>query len=394
MSSKFHLNRVAVYFLSLYALLYMSNAIFGTFLPIYLDHVGYSSTAIGSLLALGPFVAIIAQPFWGIAGDRAKTKNNILKILVLGSAITAIFFRFSSNYYYLIAIMAMSTFFTSSVSPLSDAITLEYLDRTQWKFSNIRLAGTLGYALMSVLAGFYAKRDINGIFILYFFISILVLIVVFLLPEVKGHQSKGNKVSLAALLKNYELILLLGYATVIQATLGFFYAFFGLYFKEMGGDTAMLGWAMFISAIFEVPFLLFANRIINKIGIKYALVGSGLITAVRWILLRFITNPSWILPIQMLHGLSFIVISYSMVTYINQRVPKELKASGQAMFGLLGMGISRIIATLLGGYISDLVGIRQVFLYNAFLIIISTFIFLLLFHPIIKSKLKSIVSTI
>ena len=87
MSSKFNLNRVPVYFLSLYALLYMSNAIFGTFLPIYLDHVGYSSTAIGSLLALGPFVAIIAQPFWGIAGDRAKTKNNILKILVLGSVI-------------------------------------------------------------------------------------------------------------------------------------------------------------------------------------------------------------------------------------------------------------------------------------------------------------------
>jgi PPP family 3-phenylpropionic acid transporter len=381
--------RAGYYFLLVYALFYMGNAVFGTFLPIYLDHVGFSSSAVGSILALGPFVTIIAQPFWGTAADRAGTKNNVLKFLILGSAISVVLFRFSSNYFYLIAVMAIVTFFQCSISPLTDAITLEYADKTKWKFSSIRMSGTIGYAFMSILAGIYAKRNINGIFGLYFLITMTLFGTLFLIPQVKGHQSKEKKVSFLVLLRNYELVLLLVYSTILQVTLGFFYSFFGIYLKEMGGDNGLLGWAMFLSAIFEVPFLLFANRIINKLGTRNALVMSGSAMALRWTLLHFIKNPLWVLPVQMLHGLSFIVVSYSMATYINQKVPMELKASGQALFGFLSMGVARIISTLLGGYLSDLFGIRQIFLYSACLIIVSTFLFLLLFNPRVKNRLTS-----
>jgi len=242
---------------------------------------------------------------------------------------------------------------------------------------------------MSIFAGIYAKQNINGIFGLYFLIAMILFSAVFLIPQVSGHQSKEKKVSFLVLLRNYELVLLLIYSTILQVTLGFFYSFFGIYLKDMGGDNGLLGWAMFISAIFEVPFLLFANRIINRLGTRNALVLSGGVMALRWFLLHVIKNPFWVLPVQMLHGLSFIVVSYSMATYINQKVPMELKASGQALFGFLSMGVARIISTLLGGYLSDLFEIRHVFLYSSYLIIASTLLFLLLFHPKIRDRLTS-----
>lgn len=388
MSTKTGMQQYMFYFVALYTLFYMSNAVFGTFVPVYLNHIGFSQTAIGSLLALGPFVAIIAQPVWGMAGDRAQTKNKVLQILVLGTALSALLYRFSPQYIYLVGVMTIFTFFQTSVGPLSDAITLEYIDKTGWKFSTVRMAGTVGYALMSVFAGMYAKRDIHGIFILYFFIAAAMFYVTFYLPKVKGHQSEGSKMSILALFKKYELVLLLGYATVLMATMGFFYAFFAIYFRQMGGDSGLLGWAMFISAIFEIPFLFFAHRIVDKLGPKFTLIGSGMVIALRWMLLYYVTNPYIILPLQALHGLSFIVISFTMVIYINKNVPKELKASGQTMFGLIGMGVSRIIATLFGGYISDQVGIRQVFYYNAWIIVIATLMFLALSSPYIKNRIE------
>jgi PPP family 3-phenylpropionic acid transporter len=386
LDSKLRYERAGYCFFLVYALLYMSNAVFGTFLPVYLDHVGFSSTAVGSILSLGPFVTILAQPIWGTAGDRAKSKNNVLKLLVLGSAVSVAMFYFSSNYYYLLAVMAAVTFFQSSISPLNDAITLEYIEKTRWKFSSIRMAGTIGYAFMSIFAGAYAKKNIDGIFGLYILIAMLLFGAIFLLPRVQGHQSQGKKVSLLVVFKNYELVLLLAYSTILQVTLQFYYSFFGIYFKGMGGDNGLLGWAMFLSAIIEIPFLLFANRIINKIGTRYALVLSGCAMAVRWVLLHFITAPMWVLPVQLLHSLSFIVISYSMATYINEKVPKELKASGQAMFGFLSFGAARIVSTLLGGYLSDRFGIRNIFLCNSGLIVISTILFLLFFHPAVKNS--------
>lgn len=345
----------------------MGNAVYSTFMPVYLNHIGYGQTAIGTLLALGPFIAIIAQPIWGIAGDRAKTKNAVLQVLLLGSAITVMLYPLSRNFYYILAVMAAFTFFQTSTGPMSDAITLEYLDKTRWTFGPIRMSGTIGYAVMSIIAGIIAKRYINGIFVLYFMIMLAVLGVSLGLPKVKGHQFRGPKVPIWRLFKDRELMLLMAFNLVIQITLGFYYTFFPIYFKEMGGDSALLGWAMFISSVSEIPFLLFADKILKKIGTRYTLLGSAAVAAVRWLILHFVSNPFIVLPLQALHGLIFIVFSFSLATYINQEVPKELRASGQTLNGLIGLGIARIIGSILGGVLSDMVGIRQVFLYDSLL---------------------------
>jgi hypothetical protein len=63
----------------MYAFTAATSAVYNSFIPIYLKGTGFSDTLIGTLLALGPFVAILAQPFWGIAGDRAKSKNTIFR---------------------------------------------------------------------------------------------------------------------------------------------------------------------------------------------------------------------------------------------------------------------------------------------------------------------------
>jgi PPP family 3-phenylpropionic acid transporter len=229
------------------------------------------------------------------------------------------------------------------------------------------MAGTIGFAVMSVVAGAIAKRYIGAIFVLCFAVIILNFIISFFLPKVKGYQFNAPKVPIWELFKNRELVLLMIFNLIIQTTLGFYYAFFPIYFRNMGGDNALLGWAMFISAMSEIPFLLFADKILNKIGVYYTLLGSGIVAAVRWLILHFVTNPYVVLPLQALHGLIFIVLSIALATYINREVPKALRASGQTMNGLIGMGLSRIIGSMLGGTLSDMVGIRQVFLYSSLL---------------------------
>ena len=97
----------------------------------------------------------------------------------------------------------------------------------------------------------------------------------------------------------------------------------------MSADNVLLGWSTFITGLSEV------------------------------------TDPYLLLPLQILHGLAFIVLTYCLATYINAEVPKELRASGQAFNCLLSLGIARIIGSFCGGLLSDAVGIRTGFLYNA-----------------------------
>lgn len=371
--------RYPYFFIVFYSLIFMSLAVFGIFMPIYLNNLGYNNTEIGTLLSLGSFVALFAQPLWGVASDRSKTKNDVLKTLLLLSSLTILLFRISGNFYYIFAVMAIYSFFQSPIIPVSDAITLEYMVATRWKYGPIRLAGTFGYAGIAVLAGLFINKDINSIFYLCFAIGFITFLTAFKMPRIKGHQSTGHKLSIFELFKNRELMLLMGFSVAVQATLSFYNAFFSIYYKDMGADNTILGWAVFIAAVSEIFFLLFGDRVIARYGIKLTLFGAAFVAVVRWALLGVVNNIYIVLVLQVLHGFIFIVLAYSMATYINREVPRELKASGQTLNAVIGLGFARIIGSIGGGMLSDRVGIRQVFLWGSLTIVVSICVFAAIF---------------
>lgn len=372
-------DRIYLLFLGLYGISYMGNAVYGTFMPVYLKSIGLSQTSIATLLSFGPLIAILAQPVWGSIGDRAESKNRVLQLLLIGCAVSILLFPISNQYLYLLAVICLLTFFQTSIYPLSDAVTLEHLGRTKWNFGPIRLAGTIGFALMSVAFGIVAKKNINSIFVVYSGVMLLTLLIVSQLPKIKGHQSSKNKVSILVLLKNRKLMLFMLLNFIVQVTLGYYYAFFPIYFNQLGADNGLLGWSMLFSSISEVPFLLFGHKIIKRFGIPTVLVSVAFFAGIRWLLLYFVHNPYLVLPIQMLHGVIFIVLSVTLAIFINQEVPKELKASGQTMNGLISLGLARIIGSMAGGVASEYLGMREVWLYNAMVAFITFIIFSFVF---------------
>lgn len=356
-----------LYFILLYALTYMGNAVYNTFIPVYLSQKGFVNSAIGVLLALGPFVSIIAQPVWGAVTDRVKVKNSVLKLLLLGSAVTVMFYTVSDRFLYLFVVIAIFTSFQTPINSLNDAIALEYVDAHGFKFGPIRLAGAIGFGVMSVIAGVVANRYINNIFLLYFVLYMFALLSAFRLPKVAGHQAGRKKVSPLALLKNRKIVLLMVLSLIVQTTLGYYYSFFPIYYRQLGASSTLLGLATFIASASEIPFLVFADRILKKIRVEYILVASSLLMALRWLLVFLAPNKDVILLVQLLHGCNFIVFNFSLAIYINQHVPMELKASGQALSGLVSYGLSRIAGSMLGGVLSDAFGLSRMFLYNAYI---------------------------
>jgi len=62
-------------FILFYSLFYMGLAVFGVFMPVYLEGLGYDNTDIGTFLSISSFVGLFAQPIWGVISDRAKSKT-------------------------------------------------------------------------------------------------------------------------------------------------------------------------------------------------------------------------------------------------------------------------------------------------------------------------------
>lgn len=379
-----HSEKYPYSFILFYSLLYMGFAVFSVFMPVYLDELGYDNTDIGTLLSISSFVGLFAQPMWGVISDRAKAKNNVLKTLVLFSSLGTLLFGISGNYYYIFAVMVVYAFFQTPIVPIGDAITLEYITATRWKYGPIRLAGTLGYAVMAVLAGVLTKKNVNGIFLICFVMGIMTFLTIFRMPTVKGHQSNQNKLSILELFKNRELVLLIGLTIAVHTSIGFYNSFFSIYYKSMGADNTIIGWAIFIASISEVLFLIIGDGIIKRLGIKLTLFGAAFVSIIRWAAFGLVDNIYVIPALQILHGFTFIVLAYSMSIYINNEVPSELKASGQTINAVVGVGLSKIIGSIGGGALSDFIGIRQVFFANALIILVWIVVFGAIFF--VRSK--------
>lgn len=73
---KREIQETPLYSLKLYNFfLYGAMVIFSSFFPLYLQDIGMDKLEIGSLMAIGPFVSVFANPFGAIQATGAVTSD-------------------------------------------------------------------------------------------------------------------------------------------------------------------------------------------------------------------------------------------------------------------------------------------------------------------------------
>lgn len=337
---------------------YVTNAVYQGFISIYYTSgAGVTDSQLSVLMAATPLVAIFMQPVWGTIGDKAKSRNNVLRIMIVLSAAAISVYRVSDSFWWLLIMSCLFAASYTSIQPMGDSIVLEALLENNQPFGPLRLTGCLSFAVMNVVFGYILDGRTN--FTIYLTASMLALMFAstFKLPNIKGHQSSGRKMNLTVLFKQKELMLLLALLLLLQLTMGYFYSFFPKYFKSMpGGNETLLGICFFISAVSEVPFLLKSDRLFEKFGAGKLMCGAALACTARWIILATTNNIYVAMASQLLHSFGFIVMTVSMAKYVSATVPPELRASGQMLLSVVGFGIARVFGILGGGLLSGAMG--------------------------------------
>ncbi len=210
------MNKIMAQTSMFYALVFMSNGAFFSYISVYYTEIGIGNFEIGILTSVGAVIGLIAQPLWGIISDRSRYKNNVLIFCTLLAALSIWLVQWAgSSVALLLLAMIVFSFFQVAINPLSDAITLELSTKGIVKFSGVRTFGSIGYALMSVVAGWVFARNIHSIFLVTSLIMLVSFAISFILPKVEGHQSGKNKVKVTELFKHRSLMVLYAYAFIL-----------------------------------------------------------------------------------------------------------------------------------------------------------------------------------
>ncbi|MCU6796271.1 MULTISPECIES: MFS transporter [Paenibacillus] len=359
-----------------YAFVYMSIGTFSSYIGIYMTEAGIGHSEIGILTSIGAVIGLVAQPIWGVLSDRAKTKNQILMICTLCASLAVWLIPWAGNLFVpLLIAMALFSLFQIAINPLSDAITLELSSKGVVRFSSIRTFGSVGYAIVSVAAGWLFAEHLNTIFL----ITSLIMFGCFLLslgiPKVAGHQSGGKKVNLVSIFKNRQLVILYAYTLSLSIAMGFLFSFQAIYSKEQGISMEVIGIGLAIGSFSQFPFMIFFQRFYDRFGIRNILLFSGLIHTLRWCLYAFALTPFTYILSWVLHGGTYILFYMCLAEYVNTYVVKELKASGQMLNSLIQLSVGKIIGGMLGGVYAAHFGFQSAFLVLAVMGGLSTVAF-------------------
>ncbi|SDW85823.1 MFS transporter [Paenibacillus sp. PDC88] len=368
---------------------YGAVAVFTSFFSIYLQNNGLTKLQIGTLMAIGPFVSLFANPFWGFMSDRSQ---NIRKTVLLMLAGTLVFVQavfLAPTYSLIFAAMIFFYFFQSPLFAQTNSMILVYIDGTNHKFGSFRLWGSLGWALTAVAAGPVMDRlGDSGISIVF---SVLLLTAIFfavLLPQLQ-RTSDGPVVSMrgfgqVVLNPYFMTFIILGVLVSVPNAMNS--AFVSLYITELGGSKQMVGLAVFMSSILEVAvFLLFDRFLKRKMTVMLGcLTVVSILFAVRWELMALATDPLQIAFIQLLHSVTFGGYFYVGTQLTMLFIPRPYRSSGQALYTLSWGGVSGVIAGIFGGFMFQNFGASVMYQYGVILSVIGIIGFGIMFYIVKK----------
>jgi len=341
-----------------YATLFMSGAVANPFLPIWLTDRGIGTAEIGVINAAPIFAMIVINLIVGRLADRASDWRTVIIIGSVLAAIPPFFLLFTNDYLAILVIWTLVIIPFQSIAPVVDAAAYRMTRRIGLDFGAIRVWGTIGFVLVTLLAGIVLDRMGAGAFIpLLILVSLVRAFISFGLPRFRGGNEQTRPmhpidapinpliaIRLGQLWRPWFLMTLLG-ASLLHGSHMMQMGFGALVWAEQGIPGWAIGLLWAVAPTAEIFAMVFFERITKRFAARHLILLGCLCGALRW--WGFALEPDiWVLVLlQTLHlatvGLTFLGIT----NFIANWTTEEIAAEAQSFFVMLRQIIT-VIALL------------------------------------------------
>jgi PPP family 3-phenylpropionic acid transporter len=360
-------------YISFYFISFCSIGVLIVYMNLYLKRAGLTDSQLGTAAAIPSLLTVLSPPVWGILADSVRDMRRLMPVLFLGAAISFPAMLLTNNFYLLLALVVLTSFFYTPVIPLIDALTLGYIGKHGWDYGRVRMWGSMGFIVSTLLFKLIlsdgAQETVKGIgygllpvFIYFVAFKLLGAGWAFLVPnpskteaktKLRWHELKGYLTG--------NLILTLAIAFIARAAMQSYYVFFSIYLDELNVADSSKGifWAMGVAS--EVGMMLLIGSVLIRIGIKRTiLLGIAGIT-VR-LFLYSLRLPVWgIIPVQTFHALTFTAFHVGLVFFMSRSLPEGARASGQTFYNAVVWGLGGVVGAKICGEISQAFGLFTLF---------------------------------
>ncbi|CAO4132443.1 MFS transporter [Methylorubrum extorquens] len=351
---------------------------FGPFLAVYFTQQKWTQSDIGLALTVGSLVSLLGQMPGGAFVDACRSKRFAAGFSAFWVGASAVMLAALPTYLVVMLAMAIHSAASCVLTPAIAAISIGLVgharagERLGRNASFSAVGNALGAAGMGAI-GYYLSN--NAVFYLAGVLVIPALMALSFIPSGRAVDAGRPRPAaqepepreaggISALLKNRALLCFAACMVLFFLANAAMLPLVGSVMTLRASETA----TALVAACIMVPQAVlaltapFVGRLAERWGRKPLLVIGFAALPVRGLLFAFVSDPYWMVAIQVFDGISASVLGV-MVPLIVSDVTRGTGRFNTALGAVgTGMGIGAALSTALAGFMADELGSRTAFL--------------------------------
>lgn len=345
---------------------FMTVAAWQPFIVIYLQEAGWTGIAIGLFSAMGPLLAFLTQPLWGLISDAWGNVRLLYIMLISATAGLVLFFAFlpPSPIFFALAVLMGIT--QGPLTAMLDSMAVQTLQENSNRIGQARLWGSLSFATVALIMGAVFERQSTAIFPAFVLTSAFAVLVSAVMPAQSSSLRRPDfRLSNVKQAVNRPFLFFLGAAFLMQMGISVTTPFLSLVLVERGASSTVVGYTWGITALVEIPIFAITAKLLRHRRPEQLLMAAGMINTLRMALFAFTPNPWLLVLIHAIEGLAFPLITVSVVLLVDELVEPGFKTTGFTLQAACAYTLPRFLGSVWGGQVMDLFGGTGLFLVGA-----------------------------
>ncbi|MCY1668876.1 MFS transporter [Rhizobium sp. SL86] len=328
------------------------NGILLPFFPVWLKSLAFSDVEIGVILSLPILLRILAGPVFGFWADRMAERARVLLLSAGLSIATALALTKVEGFWPVLVLFALQGAAFAPFTPVLESITVMGVRRWGFRYGSIRVWGSIGFVVTTLVAGEAVSRFSGSIVPVAAALAFLFTLGAALIVPRLGRAAKTVGAGSGALMPSGSvtggLLLLMIGCTLVQSTHGMYYGFSGIHWQTLGFSGSQIGLLWAAGVVAEILFFFLAGHVARRFSPIALMLFGGVMAVIRWALF---VQPLDFLPallLQCSHAFTFAFLHFGMQQKIVELVHESRESSVQGTYFFYS-GLFLAISTVLSG---------------------------------------------
>lgn len=323
------------------------------YLPVLLDARGLDAAEIGLIAAVPMILRLVLTPAIALHADRDGDHRTVVIALSLLALAAILLVAMARGFWPILVCVAAFQIAVQSVMPLVETIAMAGVRRHGYDYGRMRLVGSATFIVATFAGAWLIERHgTNVVAVILIAATAATVMAALLLPapegDARGRPPFDRKAALEIGYQRPVLLFLLA-AGAVQSAHAVFYGFGVLHWRAAGIPSGWIGMLWSIGVLAEIALFWWSAQVLRRLsGVDLIVIGAAA-AVLRWTVMAFDPPLALLVPLQVLHGLTYGASHLGAMHFIKGRVPEAQAGTAQALYSTVTAGIGMGAAMVLAG---------------------------------------------